>query len=138
MRGVKRSGKAKLSSEDKALVKQINYELKGPKRKYRRKAKVTQGVIKEPVGKVSREVKMTPAKIGNLTELMTVSVGARATIRVGDHEFLSPDITFHNLDPRKDLDKQMAEGIEVIDKAWSTIIKQMHLKMESFIREVQG
>ena len=136
MRGVKGSGKGKLSSEDKALVKQINAELYPPrvKRKYHRKVKVTQGVIKEP----AKEVKMTPAKIGGLTKTMTVSVGARATIRVGDHEFLSPDITFHNLDPQKDMDKQMAEGIKVIDKAWSTIIKQMHLKMESFIREVQG
>jgi len=138
MRGVKGSGKGKLSTEDKALVKQGNFVLKKPKRKYHRKAKMTQGVINEPAGKVSKEVKMTPAKVGNLIEPMTVSVGARATIRVGDHEFLSPDITFHHLDPKKDLDKQMAEGIKVIDKAWSTIIKQMHLKMESFISEVQG
>jgi len=140
MRAVKVSGKDKLSSEDKALVKQINDELKLPKlkRKYTRKANVTQGVVKEPSGKVSKVVKMTPAKIGILTEPMTVSVGARATIRVGDHEFLSPDITFHNLDPQKDLDKQMAEGIKVIDKAWTTIIKQIHVKMELFLSEVRG
>jgi hypothetical protein len=117
MRGVKGSGKAKPLSQ----VQVVHEDVKGKRRK----------------GK-STEVALIPSKAGNLTEPMTVSVGARATIRVGDHEFLSPDITFHNLDPKKDLDKQMAEGIKVIDKAWATIIKQMHLKMESFISEVQG
>jgi hypothetical protein len=117
MRGVKGSGKAKPLSQ----IRVINENTKGKRRKEK-----------------STEVGMALSKVGNLTEPMTVSVGARATIRVGDHEFLSPDITFHNLDPQKDLDKQIAEGIKVIDKAWATIIKQMHLKMESFISEVQG
>jgi hypothetical protein len=72
------------------------------------------------------------AKVGVVNNPLTVTVGASATIRVGDHEFIRPEIIFHNLDPKISLDKQMKAAIKVVDKAWPVVIKQMNLKVEGF------
>ena len=89
----------------------------------------------KPVRKVKKDqVKgiLLKARVGVVNDPLTITVGASATIRVGDHEFIRPEIIFHNLDPRISLDKQIKDAIKVVDKAWPVVIKQMNLKVEGF------
>lgn len=65
-------------------------------------------------------------------EPMTVTVGASATLRVGDHEFLRPEIVIHNIDPKKDIDAQISEATKAIDKGWAEILRQILKKATEF------
>lgn len=105
MRGVKGSGKGKKPApKEKKSKRGAKVEL------------VVKGVNKE-----------TPA-----TERLTVSIGARATIRVGDHEFISPDIMYNNIDPNGDIDAQLKDAARVVDKAWQAILVQISEKVNVF------
>jgi hypothetical protein len=73
-----------------------------------------------------------PSSDNGKGSIFTVTVGATATIRVGDHEFIRPEIVFHNLDPRKNLEWQIKEGLRVVDKAWPVVIQGMQQKVEEF------
>lgn len=112
MRGVKGSGKVKDQKPQKFGEHQVQ---KGKDRK-------------QKVEFVAKRV----SKGAPVTERLTVSVGARATIRVGDHEFISPDIMFHNLDPYGDIEAQLKDATRVVDKTWQAILGHISETVDAF------